>query len=174
MNTTLRTERLVLRRPRPEDAPAMHAILGDPTVMRYWSTLPHATLAETEAWIAGFIAAITAGKSDDFLVERDGQVIGKAGLWSGNEIGFLLAPAAWGKGYAREAVSAVVDRGFTVSGHDEIRAEADPRNEACLRLLARLGFRETGRALRTWCIGGEWSDSVYLSLARPLSAVAGC
>jgi ribosomal-protein-alanine N-acetyltransferase len=167
MNTILRTTHLVLRRPRAEDAVAMHSILSDPLVMRYWSTLPHASLAESEAWIAGTIAAIEARRSDDFLIERDGAVIGKAGLWNGNELGFLLARGAWGKGYAREAVAAVIGRGITVSGHDEIRAEADPRNEACLRLLQRLGFRETGRAERTWCIGGEWSDSIYLALTRP-------
>lgn len=172
MNTILRTARLTLRRPRPDDAVAMHAILGDPLAMRYWSTLPHADLVQSENWIAGTIAAIEAGRSDDFLIERDSLAIGKAGLWNGSELGFLLAPSAWGKGYAREAVEAVIERGFTVSGHAEIRAEADPRNEACLRLLERLGFRETGRALRTWCIGGEWSDSVYLSLARPLTEAA--
>ena len=167
MNTTLRTERLVLRRPRLEDVPAMHAILSDAAAMRYWSTLPHTSLAESEAWITGTISAIESGRSDDFLVECDGHMIGKAGLWNGNEIGFLLAPSAWGKGYAREAVNAVIGRGFSVSAHAAITAEADPRNEPCLRLLQRLGFRETGRAERTWCIGGEWSDSVYLALARP-------
>jgi RimJ/RimL family protein N-acetyltransferase len=176
MNTMLRTERLLLRRARAEDAPAMLAILSDPAAMRYWSSLPHADLAESQAWIAGTIAAIEAGRSDDFLVECDGAVIGKAGLWAGNELGFLFAPAVWGKGYAREAVEAVIARGFAAGGHAEIRAEADPRNEACLRLLQRLGFHETGRAERTWCIGGEWSDSVYLALSRPdppLTAAAG-
>ena len=169
MNTILRTERLVLRRPRSDDVAAMHAILRDPLAMRYWSTLPHATLTESEAWVAKTIDAINAGECDDFFIERDGLLIGKAGLWHGNEIGFLFSPSVWGKGYAREALAAVIDRGFTVHGHSEIRAEADPRNERCLRLLARLGFRETGRAERTWHIGDEWSDSVYLSLARQRS-----
>ncbi len=173
MDTILRTERLLLRRARAEDAPAMHAIMSDPTAMRYWSSLPHADLGETRAWIASTIAAVATGRSDDFLAERDGVVIGKAGLWNGNELGFLFAPSAWGKGYAREAVMAVIARGFTTGGHEEIRAEADPRNESCLRLLSRLGFHETGRAPRTWCIGGEWSDSVYFALPRPFSARAG-
>jgi [ribosomal protein S5]-alanine N-acetyltransferase len=173
MDTILRTERLLLRRARADDALAMHAILSDPVAMRYWSSLPHEDLAQSQAWIAATIDAIDAGRSDDFLVEHDGAVIGKTGLWSGNELGFLFAPSVWGKGYAREAVTAVIARGFTTSGHDEIRAEADPRNEACLRLLSRLGFRETGRAAHTWCIGGEWSDSVYLALAPPLSPTAG-
>ncbi len=167
MNTILRTQRLILRRPRSDDVTAMHAILRDPLTMRYWSTLPHATIAETEAWITKTIDAINAGECDDFFVELNGLLIGKAGLWHHNEIGFLFSPAAWGKGYAREALRAVIDRAFHERGLEEIRAEADPRNERCLTLLARLGFRETGRAERTWHIGGEWSDSVYLSLAKP-------
>jgi RimJ/RimL family protein N-acetyltransferase len=167
MNTILRTPRLVLRRPRSDDVAAMHAIMRDPLAMRYWSTLPHETVAETEAWIAKTIDAINAGKCDDFFVEHEGLLIGKAGLWSRNEIGFLFSPSVWGKGYAREALQAVIDRAFRERGHEEIQAEADTRNERCLRLLARLGFRETRRAERTWHIGDEWSDSVYLSLAKP-------
>ena len=71
---TLRTGRLLLRRPRPEDVAAMHAILGDAEAMRYWSTLPHAQLAESEAWVAATIQAIERGDCDDFFVERDGRV----------------------------------------------------------------------------------------------------
>jgi RimJ/RimL family protein N-acetyltransferase len=167
MNTILRTQRLILRRPRSDDVTAMHAILRDPMAMRYWSTLPHTEVAETEAWVAKTIDAINAGRCDDFVVEQDGLLIGKAGLWNRNEIGFLFSPAVWGKGYAREALRAVIDHAFRDRGHEEIRAEADPRNERCLRLLTRLGFRETGRAERTYHIGGEWSDSVYLTLTKP-------
>ena len=167
MNTILRTPRLILRRPRSDDVAAMHAILRDPLAMRYWSTLPHTTVAESEAWVTKAIDAINAGECDDFFVEHDGLLIGKAGLWSRSEIGFLFSPAVWGKGFAREALQAVIDRAFRERGHEEIRAEADPRNERCLRLLSRLGFRETGRAERTYHIGGEWSDSVYLTLTKP-------
>lgn len=166
MNTILRTQRLILRRPRSDDVAAMHAILRDPLAMRYWSTLPHKTVAESEAWVAKTIDAINAGECDDFFVEHGGLLIGKAGLWNRNELGFLFSPAVWGKGFAREALQAVIDRAFAERGHVEIRAEADPRNERCLRLLGRLGFRETGRAERTYHIGGEWSDSVYLTLPK--------
>jgi len=161
MNAILRTQRLVLRRPRSDDVAAMHAILRDPLAMRYWSTLPHTEVAETEAWIAKTIDAINAGECDDFFVEQDGLLIGKAGLWNRNEIGFLFSPTVWGKGYAREALQAVIDRAFRDCGHEEIRAEADPRNERCLRLLTRLGFRETSRAERTFHIGGEWSEVLW-------------
>ncbi len=165
-NAILRTTRLVLRRPRLDDAAAMHAILSDPEAMRYWSTLPHTELAQSEAWVAGTLTAIAAGECDDFFVERDGALIGKAGIWSGDEIGFLLAPSVWGQGYGREALTAVIAHAFGTRGLARIRADVDPRNERSLGLLTRLGFRETGRAARTFCIGGEWADSVYLTLER--------
>jgi ribosomal-protein-alanine N-acetyltransferase len=40
----------------------------------------------------------------------------------------------------------------------------DPRNAGSLRLLRRLGFRKTGRKERTWLVGEEWCDSVYLQV----------
>lgn len=166
MIDTLHTERLLLRRPRLDDAAEMHAILGNPEAMRYWSTLPHADPAQSAAWVADTIAAVAAGTCDDFFVELDGAVIGKCGLWHGDEIGFLFAPAVWGKGYAREALAAVIAHAFGTRGLSQIRADVDPRNERCLRLLTALGFRETGRAERTFKLGEEWVDSVYLTLER--------
>src|SRR5215203_2257928 len=82
----IRTERLLLRRARIEDAIAMHAIMSDPQAMRYWSTPPHASMAETERWIASMIAAA----SDDFIVTLDGALIGKLGAWKLPEFGFLI------------------------------------------------------------------------------------
>lgn len=168
LNETLRTERLLLRRPRREDASAMHAILSDPLAMRYWSTPPHDDPAQSERWVAETVEAVAAGACDDFFIEllgSPGELIGKAGIWHGDEIGFLLHPRRWGKGYAREALLAVIDHAFTRRGLARIRADVDPRNERCLRLLTGLGFVEAGRAERTFKIGDAWTDSVYLALA---------
>ncbi len=60
----------------------------------------------------------------------------------------------------------MLPRLFATFEIDEVVAEVDPRNAASLRLLARLGFRETGRASRTLRVGDEWCDSVYLALSR--------
>jgi RimJ/RimL family protein N-acetyltransferase len=43
-------------------------------------------------------------------------------------------------------------------------ADVDPRNAASLRLLARLGFRQTGTREHSWLVGDEWCDSVDLAL----------
>jgi len=163
MTDRLITPRLVLRRMTVADAPALHAAFADPDAMRYWSSLPHATLSDTTAWIDSTLAAVAAGTSDDFAVTRDGQVIGKAGLWMGGEIGVIFRRDAWGQGYAREALQAVIARAFD-GGVPAITADVDPRNAASLRLLVGLGFQRTGSATATFEIGGIWSDSVYLTL----------
>ncbi|WP_240309565.1 MULTISPECIES: GNAT family N-acetyltransferase [Sphingomonas] len=159
---TLRTERLLLRRARPDDAPALHAIMRQPLAMRYWSTVPHPDLATTEAFVASMIDPPHAG-SDEFVVETEGRVIGKFGAWRLPDFGYLLDPAMWGRGYASEALAAfIVHR--RAHGSTELTADTDPRNAASIRLLQRHGFTESGRAVRTWLVGGEWCDSIYWRL----------
>jgi RimJ/RimL family protein N-acetyltransferase len=147
----IRTERLRLR-------PASLATA-------YWSTPPHADLRQTRAWLQAMID-IPRGIGEDFAVEYAGRVIGKAGLYRFPEIGFIFRPDCWGKGLAAEAIRVVLDRAFAVHGLDRVDADVDPRNDASLRLLGRLGFIETDRKERTWFVGGRWCDSVYLKLDR--------
>jgi [ribosomal protein S5]-alanine N-acetyltransferase len=161
----IRTERLLLRRARMEDLDDVHAMLSHPTAMRYWATPEHETLAESRDWLEGMVSG--APGEDDFLIEHQGRVIGKAGAWRLPEVGFLLHPDHWGKGLAHEAMTAVIAHLFATHFLPELTAEADPRNLASLRLLGRLGFVETGRAERTLKWRDEWCDSVYLALQRP-------
>jgi RimJ/RimL family protein N-acetyltransferase len=164
--TTLRTERLLLRRARPDDVGAFHAIMSDPRAMLYWSTPPHATLEETRDWVASMIADSPEAR-EDFVVELDGRVIGKAGCYRLPEIGYILHPDVWGRGYAREAMTAVIAHIFATRDVGKITADVDPRNEASIGLLLRLGFTETHRARGTWQVGDQLCDSVYFALSRP-------
>jgi len=161
----IRAERLLLRPARLDDLAPLHAMMSDADTMRYWSTPPHADLETTRAWLDSMIAA-PAEISDDFIVEKDGEAIGKLGAWRLPEVGYLIGRPHWGRGYAAEAMAAFVAHAFA-HRTDHLTADVDPRNTASLALLARAGFRETGRAERTWCVGGLWCDSVYLRLDRP-------
>ncbi|HEX3408406.1 MAG TPA: GNAT family N-acetyltransferase [Caulobacteraceae bacterium] len=163
------TPRLRLRRARLEDIDALHAVFSDARAMRYWSTPPHETRDRTRAWLEEMIAA-SPQQSCDFVVERDGVAIGKAGCWRAPEIGFIIGPAHWGQGLAREALTAAIPAIFAQLPIPALTADVDPRNAASLSLLARVGFTETGRATRTWQVGDEWCDSVYLTLPRPRRA----
>jgi [ribosomal protein S5]-alanine N-acetyltransferase len=164
--TVIRTQRLILRPARREDAEPLHALLSDPVAMRWWSSLPHETLDQTRAWVEGMMAGNAAG-APDFVVEWNGGAIGKAGFWKLPDVGYILHPDAWGMGLAREAVGAAIDHVFAERLTDIVTADVDPENAASIRLLERLGFARTGWAERTWNIGGVWKDSVYYALNRP-------
>ena len=162
----LTTPRLVLRPLLAYDAPALHAMFSDAETMRYWSSLPHTALAETEAWVAESIAAMARGDGHDFTVLRDGHVIGRVSFWMGNEVGFLFHREVWGQGVAGEAMTALLRFGFETLKFANVRADVDPENLRSLKLLERLGFRRTGYAERTFKLGDRWTDSVYLELAK--------
>jgi [ribosomal protein S5]-alanine N-acetyltransferase len=162
----VRTARLLLRRAVPDDLAAFHEILSDARAMRYWSRPEHETREESQGFV-NFLCGCPDNGGDDWVLDLDGRAIGKAGSWAPPEVGFILHPDHWGHGYAFEAMSALVPLLFARHDVPALVAEVDPRNSASLALLARLGFRETGRAERTLRWRDEWCDSVYLALPRP-------
>lgn len=157
----IQTARLTLRRATWDDLDATHRLFSNPVVMRYWSRPEHETLEETRRWLRELVEP--GPDSLDFLIEKDGVVIGKAGAWRLPEIGYLLHPDHWGQGLAQEAMTAVIAHLQRIRPElTHLIAEVDPRNTASLRLLTRLGFVETGRAERTMQWRDEWCDSIYL------------
>lgn len=162
----IRTARLVLRRAVLTDIVPMHVILSSPEAMRYWATLPHASMAETETWFGEQFSSGEPGR-DEWIIERNGRVVGNIGIWKMPEFGFILHPDVWGQGVATEAATAFLRYAFGTHPVDAITADVDPRNAASLKLLQRLGFAVTGTAENTFRLGDEWCDSVYLALPRP-------
>ena len=162
MADEIRTDRLVMRRFSMTDVEPMHRLLSDPRATRYWSTPPHDSVEQSEAWVRSEVES-PPELIDDFVVTLDGGVIGKLGCFRLPEIGFLFDPATWGQGYASEAMLAFIEH-RRASGGTELTADVDPRNTRSMRLLQRAGFVETGRAERTYQLAGEWCDSVYLRL----------
>ncbi|WP_339914536.1 GNAT family N-acetyltransferase [uncultured Brevundimonas sp.] len=158
------TSRLRLRTAQPGDLAAIHAIMSRPEAMRWWSTPPHETPDQTRVWLDSMIA--NGPDHPDFVIEFDGQVIGKAGFWAPPDIGYILHPDYWGKGLASEALKAAIDHMFADQTFDVLTADVDPGNAASIRLLDRLGFVKTGQAERTMRVGDTWVDSVYYGLQR--------
>ncbi len=169
--TELRTNRLILRRARSDDLGAMHNVFSDEQAMRYWSHGPHEHLARTKKWLDSMIDA-PPEKSDDFIIELDGEAIGKLGAWRLPEIGFIIGSAHWGKGFAAEALRAFLDHVFRVRSVEFLTADTDPRNAGSLRLLSDHGFVQTGYAVGAWNTHIGVCDSVYLRLEREAWASA--
>ena len=164
--TVIRTARLLLRRPQADDLDAFHAIMSDPAAMRFWSTLPHADREVTRAWLERKLVRNAAG-GEDFAITRDGRLIGEVGAGRLPDFGFMLHPDCWGEGLATEASRGFIDYIFAKPEVAELTADVDPRNVASLGVLGKLGFVVTGTAEKTFRLGDEWCDSVYLALKRP-------
>lgn len=162
----IRTARLLLRRPRPDDLDAFFAIMSDARGMRYWSTLPHADREVTRSWLDQKIQRSAAG-GEDFAIEFEGRVVGDVGAGRLPDFGFMIHPGYWGQGIATEAATAFIDYAFSKKLTDQLLADVDPRNVASLRVLEKLGFAKTGEAKNTFLLGDEWCDSIYLALASP-------
>ncbi len=161
---SFRTRRLLVRPFASEDCHDLHGILSDPEPMRYWDNV-HADLDETRAFVNGTIAGAPE-TTCDFVLEHEGHVIGKAGMWSAPEIGFILAQAYWRQGLMSEALEVIIPHLFATYTFPTLTADVDPENAGSLALMQGFGFKETGRAQNTIKIAGKWCDSVYLALSR--------
>lgn len=159
----LKTPRLRLRRARTTDVDDLFGVYGDPRVMRYWSDPPHADRSVTKQMVERLITA-----SDPvltyFVIERDGHAIGCGGVHERDEIGFILGADHWRQGIMTEALLAMIPYFLDHLGYAQLTADADPRNQASVATLRKVGFVQTGAARNTYCVNGEWLDSVYFAL----------
>ncbi len=146
----LRTERLLLRAWRPADLAPFAALNADPRVVEY---LPAAlTPAESDALVDRIEARFAAHGFGLWAVEVRGvaDFIGFIGLNVPSfqahftpcvEIGWRLAAAYWGCGYATESARAVLEFGFHRVGLEEIVSFTAPANVRSRRVMERLGMR---------------------------------
>jgi RimJ/RimL family protein N-acetyltransferase len=143
-----RTERLLLRPSWPEDARALYDVVADEAIVRNlalapWPYTPRdaADFAATEhpthypnflLWKRTGDAAILVGSCG--IGKRDGQA----------ELGYWIARAHWGLGYASEAARAVLGIARTL-GHRQLVSGHFTDNPASGRVLRKVGFRATGQ-----------------------------
>jgi RimJ/RimL family protein N-acetyltransferase len=166
------TPRLILRRFRTGDAAVLAEYRSDPAVARYQSWDAPFPLLRAETAVANFIASDPVRPGwFQYAVERteDGGLIGDVAVHLHDnlmqaEIGFTLAAEHQGRGYATEAVRAVVHRLFSEQGLHKVTGECDSRNTASAALLERLGFTREGLLRQQTFIKGEWTDDLLYGL----------
>ena len=145
---TITTERLTLRAFRPEDAPALQAILEQEDVLKYFPGDDPPTLERTERFVTRQIDQWAERGYAWWAVEdrATGALLGWNGLQflpetEETEIGYLLHKEFWGQGLATEAGHQGIRYGFETVGLDRIIALAHPENTASRRVMEKLGLR---------------------------------
>lgn len=141
----LATKRLFLRPPRGEDSAALVRLAGDVRVAGNTARIPHPyRVQDAEAFVA---AANSRAAEATFAITLDRILIGACGVdvrEDGPEIGYWIGVDHWGKGYATEAVRALVEHAFVKLGHQALVAGARVSNPASRRVLEKCGFQWTG------------------------------
>lgn len=172
---TLHALRLRLRALTPADTDEVFAVFSDPLVMRYWSSPPMTGPDQA----AGYIEQIRAWFASRgglqwgiALDDDDDRIIGTVTLCAFAlehrrcEIGYALGADCWGQGLAGEAVARALAFAFDELDLARIEADVDPRNDASIRLLERLGFRREGLLRARWRVAGEVQDALMYGLLR--------
>ena len=148
----LQTERLRLRRPRIEDAPAaFESYASDPKITRYLTWSPHTSVAETREFFQQSIDAWDLRMGHRvWLLERhdDGLIIGTIGCtvhFHRVEVGFALASRFWGLGYMPEALGGVCSAAFEDPRIARVQALCDEENRRSSRVMEKVGMQYEGR-----------------------------
>ena len=144
----IETERLILRKPRPADRAALHAMWADPLVMADLGPVKDeaasdAALARHDDYRHEGLGFLTVERKSDWTV------VGFCGLKRGDpphpiageiEAGWMIARPFWRQGYALEAMTAVLDWAWSSFDAPRIVAITSARNARSQAMMARLGM----------------------------------
>lgn len=156
----LHTDRLILRPLNIKDVPALRRWMPDPEMYLYWGK----KLGKTDRNPALlFEKTETTGKSFHLgIIEKQSELaVGE--IWIYQIEGNRMAKAAirigkswWNRGYATEAMKAMIDFCFQKTELCRIWTDVDKRNHASVRMLEKCGFQQEGlihegKMVNTWC-----------------------
>jgi RimJ/RimL family protein N-acetyltransferase len=143
----LETDRLLLRPPAMQDFDAWAALATDEETMRHLGGVQPRAIAwrnfafAVGSWhLQGFCGFTVIEKSSGDWVGRVGPLQPEG--WPGTEVGWTLARAFWGKGYAVEAATAAIDWAFDQLGWTEVIHCIGADNLASIAVATKLGSRK--------------------------------
>jgi RimJ/RimL family protein N-acetyltransferase len=167
------TERLLLRPFESDDYEPLLAILSNPEVMRFLESGPEGP-DEVRASLETKLNRTALRREGDSLQlavvpGEGGRMVGFVTLiWvsreHGREIGFIFDPDHHGRGYATEAMEAILPLAFDRLDLHRVVGRCDARNLASARLLERLGMRREAHLIENEVIKGAWTDELVYAL----------
>lgn len=148
----LRTERLVLRKPRESDAVVFfRAYTQDIEVARYTVWQPHTSLEQTEAFVAECLQDWQSGVAQAYAMCLGDEAIGVIETRPHShvvDIGYVLARAHWGNGFVPEATRALTAAVLAEPQFFRVQATCDVENRASARALEKADFVREARLER--------------------------
>ncbi len=166
----LKTKRLRLRQVLPTDVEAVMKIRGNEEAMRYIPRPRAKTTEDALAVVEMLTNGINESKSINWAIcnaENPSEIFGIMGYvnfypeQSKAEIGYMLHPDYWGKGFIPEAILEVEKFGFEQINLQIIEAKIDPRNENSRKILLRNDYQFDRLVPKEMIFQDEELDSEY-------------
>lgn len=166
----LKTKRLLLRQVLPTDAEAVMKIRGNEVAMRYIPRPRAKKMEDALAVVEMLTNGINEGKSINWAIsniENPSEIYGIMGYvnfyaeQNKAEIGYMLHPDYWGKGYVPEGIIAVEKFGFEQINLQIIEAKIDPRNDNSRKILQRNNYQFDRLVYKEMVFQEEELDSEY-------------
>jgi ribosomal-protein-alanine N-acetyltransferase len=166
---TLQTDRLTLNQVSLDDAPAIFELFSNEAVVAYYNLAKFTDIDQARTLIEALQTQFNANNGVRWAIRLKGnsRLIGSCGFNSFNEksrstvIGYDLLPDCWGKGFAFEAVNAMIASLYKEqiidSPINRIQADTVPGNDASEKLLLKLGFEKEGLRRQS----GYWKDAYH-------------
>ena len=167
------TLRLTLRPVTPQDSGRITEVVADPRVHRMLARVPPGqTKAQTLAWIMTH----DRGRAEDidhvYAITKDGLLLGVTGAHRAStdlpfEIGYWLAPEAWGQGFVTEASAALIRWLETSRGARAlVFAAAGAIAFAIGASRVYLGVHYPTDIIGGWSLGAAWAAIVWIAARR--------
>ncbi|WP_419885801.1 GNAT family N-acetyltransferase [Paenibacillus sp. B-A-8] len=166
LTTELHTERLHLRKMKVSDSPSLFKVWSDPEVTKFMNVDCFTDESQVKEMIQLLDEFSRDNKAIRFSVieKESNEIIGSCGynfLDFENEkaeIGYDIARAFWGSGYASEAISALLECAFSTLKLNRIEAKVEPENVNSIKVLQKLNFMFEGTLRRYEKVNGKFID----------------
>lgn len=169
---TIELQRLILRKYTDNDIKDFNEYMRLDDVAMHLSWNPHLNLSETKGYVEYMRKCYRKGLPSDWAVvlKGSGKVIGNCGFTNIDlrnescELGYVLHPAYWGKGYMDEAMGGVLKVSFEMLEAHRVYLRILEENSHSIQFAVRNGFHYDGTFASSQKIKGTYRSVSYYSM----------
>lgn len=168
----LESERLFFKEYRKEDAASLLYIRSHPKVSKYMDSEILKTVEDSEKRIHNMQQVFKEQNGITWAIrdKETNTLIGDFGVWkldrqnSRGEIGYVLNPNYWGKGYMKESMIILINFAFNMLNLHSLEANVNPKNENSKKALLKFNFKQEAYFRENYYFDGKFLDSEIYSL----------
>lgn len=171
---TLESERLIFRQYQKDDGEQLLNIRSHPKVAKFMDSKLLESVEDAEKRIVNIQESFKNKEGITWAIinKKTSALIGDFGIWRidkqnfRGEIGYILSPDFWGKGYMKESMMSLISFAFNSMNLHSLEANVNPKNENSKNLLIRMNFKLEAYFRENYYFDGKFLDSEIYCLLK--------